>query len=138
MSAVPKIDAPLACPTLSWRNRFAALGERFYTTMPADPVPNPRWVAVSDSCARELGFPHDWWQREDWHALEVFSGNAQWPGMQPLASVYSGHQFGVWAGQLGDGRALWLGEVDTASGPLELQLKGSGRTPYARNRCASV
>ena len=132
MSAVPKIDAPLACPTLSWRNRFAALGERFYTTMPADPVPNPRWVAVSDSCARELGFPHDWWQREDWHALEVFSGNAQWPGMQPLASVYSGHQFGVWAGQLGDGRALWLGEVDTASGPLELQLKGSGRTPYAR------
>ncbi|TMH30922.1 MAG: hypothetical protein E6H58_13245, partial [Betaproteobacteria bacterium] len=92
MSAVPKIDAPLACPTLSWRNRFAALGERFYTTMPADPVPNPRWVAVSDSCARELGFPHDWWQREDWHALEVFSGNAQWPGMQPLASVYSGHQ----------------------------------------------
>ena len=74
MSAVPKIDAPLACPTLSWRNRFAALGERFYTTMPADPVPNPRWVAVSDSCARELGFPHDWWQREDWHALEVFPG----------------------------------------------------------------
>ena len=52
--------------------------------------------------------------------------------MDPLASVYSGHQFGVWAGQLGDGRALWLGEVDTAAGPLEIQLKGAGLTPYSR------
>jgi len=52
--------------------------------------------------------------------------------MQTLASVYSGHQFGVWAGQLGDGRALWLGEMDTPGGPMELQLKGSGLTPYSR------
>jgi uncharacterized protein YdiU (UPF0061 family) len=49
-----------------------------------------------------------------------------------LASVYSGHQFGVWAGQLGDGRALWLGEIDTPMGPQELQLKGAGKTPYSR------
>src|ERR1019366_2199820 len=54
------------------------------------------------------------------------------PRMQPLASVYSGHQFGVWAGQLGDGRALWLGEVDAPAGAMELQLKGAGRTPYSR------
>ena len=52
--------------------------------------------------------------------------------MRSLASVYSGHQFGVWAGQLGDGRALWLGELDTPNGPFELQLKGSGLTPYSR------
>jgi uncharacterized protein YdiU (UPF0061 family) len=77
-----------------------------------------------------LGLSVDWWQHPD--ALGVVSGNALWPGMQPLASVYSGHQFGVWAGQLGDGRALWLGEVDTPAGPLEVQLKGSGRTPYSR------
>ncbi|MET0336087.1 MAG: protein adenylyltransferase SelO, partial [Rhizobacter sp.] len=54
------------------------------------------------------------------------------PGMQSLASVYSGHQFGVWAGQLGDGRAHLLGEVDTPRGPMEIQLKGAGLTPYSR------
>ena len=59
----------------------------------------------------------------------VFSGNTLLPGSAPLASVYSGHQFGTWAGQLGDGRALLLGE--TAQGQ-EIQLKGSGRTPYSR------
>src|SRR6202008_2258819 len=67
-----------------------------------------------------------------WQALQVFSGDALWPGMQTLASVYSGHQFGVWAGQLGDGRALWLGEVDGPAGLQEVQLKGSGLTPYSR------
>jgi uncharacterized protein YdiU (UPF0061 family) len=51
---------------------------------------------------------------------------------QPLSAVYSGHQFGVWAGQLGDGRAILLGEVATANGPVELQLKGAGLTPYSR------
>jgi uncharacterized protein YdiU (UPF0061 family) len=74
--------------------------------------------------------PDGWWQSPE--ALQVFSGNALWPGMQTLASVYSGHQFGVWAGQLGDGRALWLGELETPHGPRELQLKGGGRTPYSR------
>ena len=62
-------------------------------------------------------------------ALQAFSGNALLPGSRPLASVYSGHQFGAWAGQLGDGRALLLGE--TAQGQ-EIQLKGSGLTPYSR------
>lgn len=52
--------------------------------------------------------------------------------MAPMATVYSGHQFGVWAGQLGDGRALLLGEVDTPMGPQEIQLKGAGATPYSR------
>jgi uncharacterized protein YdiU (UPF0061 family) len=53
-------------------------------------------------------------------------------GTRPFASVYSGHQFGIWAGQLGDGRALLLGEIDTPSGSMEIQLKGSGLTPYSR------
>jgi len=132
MSELSLPVAPPQAPALAWLNRFASLGQRFYSELPAEPVPQPRWVAVSDSCARLLGLPLDWWQRDDWRAIDVFSGNATWPGMQPLASVYSGHQFGVWAGQLGDGRALWLGEVQTDHGPLELQLKGSGRTPYAR------
>jgi uncharacterized protein YdiU (UPF0061 family) len=64
--------------------------------------------------------------------LAALGGSATLDGSTPLASVYSGHQFGVWAGQLGDGRALWLGEIDTPMGPQELQLKGAGKTPYSR------
>jgi uncharacterized protein YdiU (UPF0061 family) len=67
-----------------------------------------------------------------WFA-EVFGGNALLPGMQPYAAAYGGHQFGHWAGQLGDGRAITLGEVVNAAGERwELQLKGAGPTPYSR------
>ena len=132
MSALPLLPALLQAPQLHWTNRFAALGEHFYTALPAQPLPDPRWVAVSEACAAELGLPSDWTERPQWQSLKVFSGNALWPGMRTLASVYSGHQFGVWAGQLGDGRALWLGEIDTPAGPQELQLKGAGSTPYSR------
>ena len=125
----PLRSAP-ARPALRWTNRFHSLGSRFYTELPGQPLPEPHWVATSPDCAALLGWDADWWQRAD--ALAAFSGNAQWEGMRPLASVYSGHQFGVWAGQLGDGRALLLGEVETPAGPLELQLKGSGLTPYSR------
>ena len=117
---------------LSWPNRFHGLGPAFFTEMPPQAMRDPHWVARSASCAADLGWAEDWWQTATPDALQVFSGNAQWPGMQPLASVYSGHQFGQWAGQLGDGRVLWLGEIDTPSGPMELQLKGAGLTPYSR------
>ncbi len=115
---------------LTWTNRFADLGPDFFTELPAQGLPDPHWVARSPGCAALLGWPADW--SEPAEALAAFSGNATWPGMRPLASVYSGHQFGVWAGQLGDGRALWLGEVSTPEGPQELQLKGGGLTPYSR------
>ena len=62
-------------------------------------------------------------------ALQALTGNQVLAGSTPLASVYSGHQFGVWAGQLGDGRAILLGEL---AGGHEIQLKGAGRTPYSR------
>ena len=120
-------------PTLlgdRWPNRFAALGETFYTALPPQGLPEPHWVAWSPSCAELLGL--DGTPPSDDHALQVFSGNALGTGMQSLASVYSGHQFGVWAGQLGDGRAHWLGEVETPAGPMEIQLKGAGLTPYSR------
>ena len=120
-------------PTLlgdRWPNRFAALGETFYTALPPQGLPEPHWVAWSPSCAELLGL--DGALPTDDHALQVFSGNALGTGMQSLASVYSGHQFGVWAGQLGDGRAHWLGEVETPAGPMEIQLKGAGLTPYSR------
>lgn len=115
---------------LRWLNRFAALGPRFHTALPAQALPQPHWVATSEAAAQWLGWPADWWQEPG--ALAVFSGNSLWPGMASMATVYSGHQFGVWAGQLGDGRALLLGEVQTPHGSAELQLKGSGLTPYSR------
>lgn len=129
MTASTAHPAPFSA-ALNWTNRFHRLGPAFYTELPATPLPDPHWVARSEDVARLLGWPNDWWC--DPQALAVFSGHGGWPGLRPLASVYSGHQFGVWAGQLGDGRALWLGEVNAPGGPLELQLKGSGRTPYSR------
>ncbi|WAC72856.1 YdiU family protein [Roseateles sp. SL47] len=116
--------------TPHFTNRFHSLGPAFFTELQAAALPAPHWIGVSQPCTELLGWPSDWWQQPG--ALDAFSGHAPWPGMQPLASVYSGHQFGVWAGQLGDGRALWLGEVQAPGGPLEMQLKGAGPTPYSR------
>ena len=93
-------------PRFEWTNRFRGLGPAFFTELDAQGLPAPHWVAASDDCAALLGLPADWQTRPSLDAVEVFSGNRLLPGMQTLASVYSGHQFGVWAGQLGDGRAL--------------------------------
>lgn len=106
---------------------FRQLGPAFCTELQATPLPEPYWVAQCPSLARELGLDADWLQSQE--ALQIFSGNAVPQGSRPLATVYSGHQFGVWAGQLGDGRALLLGETEDGQ---EIQLKGSGRTPYSR------
>jgi uncharacterized protein YdiU (UPF0061 family) len=115
---------------LAWHNRFADLGEAFYTRLAPTPLPEPHWVGTSPAVADLLGLDRDWLASPA--ALDAFTGNLPIAGAQPLASVYSGHQFGHWAGQLGDGRAILLGEVDTPSGPQEVQLKGAGLTPYSR------
>jgi serine/tyrosine/threonine adenylyltransferase len=110
---------------------FAQLGNSFYTHLAAQPLPAPYWVGRSRAMAHALGLSDEWLQSDE--ALQALSGNALLDGSQPLASVYSGHQFGQWAGQLGDGRALLLGEITDAKGqPQEIQLKGAGRTPYSR------
>lgn len=94
-------------------------------------VSNPGLLAWSQEVASMLGYTEDEVKSPDF--AQVFSGNRQLDGMQPFASNYGGHQFGHWAGQLGDGRAISLGEVVTAGGARqELQLKGAGRTPYSR------
>ncbi len=112
---------------LTWRNTFAGLGEEFYSRVSPQPLPEPYWVAQNVSLAGELGLPPSW--RESSDHLQALSGNRAVAGAEPLASVYSGHQFGVWAGQLGDGRAILLGQT---TGGLEVQLKGAGLTPYSR------
>ena len=70
---------------------------------------------------------------------QAFVGNRLLPGMDPYACCYGGHQFGNWAGQLGDGRAILIGEVIDQAGKLrDIQLKGSGPTPFSRNVAASA
>jgi len=118
---------PTADIGLAWKHGFAALGPDFFTELRPTPLPAPHWVGTSTAVAQLIGLDADWLQRDE--ALQTFTGNTLLAGSRPLASVYSGHQFGVWAGQLGDGRAILLGE--TAAG-LEIQLKGAGRTPYSR------
>lgn len=125
------IDVPFRSMAPAWRpsSGLASLGPRFGTALLPQAVPEPHWVARSEPLATELGLT-GWLETPE--ALAVLSGSAVAEGSRPFASVYSGHQFGVWAGQLGDGRALLLGEIDTPVGPMELQLKGSGPTPYSR------
>lgn len=115
---------------LAWTHRFADLGPDFHTELHPTPLPDPHWVGHSSAVARELGLTQAFMQSDE--ALQAFTGNALLPGMRPLASVYSGHQFGHWAGQLGDGRAILLGELPGTAGPLEIQLKGAGLTLYSR------
>ena len=118
---------------LALRNTFAELPPSFYTRLDPTPLPSPYLVCASESAAVLIGLDPGELSSEDF--LHVFSGNAVHPQSKPLAAVYSGHQFGVWAGQLGDGRAILLGEAKAPTEPggsLELQLKGSGKTPYSR------
>ncbi|MGZ5270410.1 MAG: protein adenylyltransferase SelO [Ramlibacter sp.] len=125
-------DAPPGALDLGarWREGFAALGPAFFTELPPAPLPDPALVALNEPLARDLGL--DPRQLATEVGVRALTGSLAVAGSRPLATVYSGHQFGVWAGQLGDGRALLLGELDTPIGPQELQFKGSGRTPYSR------
>ncbi|KAJ1818991.1 hypothetical protein LPJ60_004020 [Coemansia sp. RSA 2675] len=90
---------------------------------------SPKLVGVSPSGAQLLGLTSDDFWRDPLVAAAVWSGNLRLSGSHPWAHCYGGHQFGVWADQLGDGRAISLGQVN---GSWEVQLKGAGRTPYSR------
>lgn len=115
---------------LRWSNRFAALPTAFGTRLPPTPLRDPYLVTISPPVAAMLGLAVDALRSPE--AVAVLAGNAVPRGAEPIAAVYSGHQFGVWAGQLGDGRAHLLGGVETPDGIVELQLKGAGKTPYSR------
>lgn len=110
---------------------FADLPSIFYTHVPTTPLKSARLLHVNKLLGLELGLFEDQLQSKDF--LDVVSGAKPLKGCQPLAAVYSGHQFGVWAGQLGDGRAHYIGELSAPNGPHELQLKGAGQTPYSRS-----
>ncbi len=136
---------PESMPALQFDNRFlrelpgeTETGARrrqvegaLWSPVAPTPVAAPVLAAYSAEMAEALGF--DAAAVASPAFAEVFAGNALLPGMQPYASNYGGHQFGHWAGQLGDGRAITLGEAIAADGRRwELQLKGAGPTPYSR------
>ena len=130
-----------------------AFDSHFVDSLPADPIQEnylrqvqgacyshvepsragrPELIAYSKPLADELGFSES--DCRSSHFEEVFAGNALLDGMRPFAMCYGGHQFGNWAGQLGDGRAITLGEIKDRSNKRQfLQLKGAGRTPYSRS-----
>jgi uncharacterized protein YdiU (UPF0061 family) len=115
---------------LTVANSFAQLPPAFYTKLPATPLTRPRLLHANASVAGLLGLSAKALDRSDF--LDVCSGRVALSGGETLSAVYSGHQFGNWAGRLGDGRAHLLGEVIGPHGALEIQLKGSGLTPYSR------
>ena len=136
--AIQHVVGGMSLDSLDWRERFveetpgdsvSGGGPRqvpgaCWSKVEPTPVPNPTLRLWSDELAEILGIER---------GGEVFlGGNRIADGMSPYAQRYGGHQFGNWAGQLGDGRAITLGEVDTGEQILELQLKGSGVTPYSR------
>ncbi|MCB1750099.1 MAG: YdiU family protein [Gammaproteobacteria bacterium] len=113
-------------------NSYARLPPRFYTRLHPTPVAAPGLIRVNSALARHLRIDPDWLQSAE--GVAVIAGNRIPAGADPIATVYAGYQFGGWSPQLGDGRAILLGEVIGADGVrYDIQLKGSGRTPYSRN-----
>ncbi len=118
-------------PSLAFDNSYARLPEQFYTRQLPDPVSSPGLIRVNRALAGQLGIEPNWLESKT--GVEFIAGNFIPGGADPIATVYAGHQFGGWNPQLGDGRAILLGEMIAADGVrYDIQLKGSGRTPYSR------
>ncbi len=112
-------------------NSYTRLPDDFYTKTSPTPVENPQLIAFNQSLADELGLEVD---PQEHDLAAVFSGNEIPDGAQPIAMAYAGHQFGGFSHQLGDGRAILLGEVIGRDGKrYDIQLKGSGPTPWSRS-----
>ncbi|MDJ0777005.1 MAG: YdiU family protein [Gammaproteobacteria bacterium] len=117
---------------LQFDNSYAQLPDRFYTRLSPVPVSSPGPIRVNRELAQLLGIDADWLASAT--GTRVVAGNELPEGAEPIATVYAGHQFGSWNPRLGDGRAILLGEVIAGDGErYDIQLKGSGITPYSRN-----
>lgn len=123
--------------SLQFDNSFRRLHADFYTPVEPQGLSNPRLVSLNQSLAAQLGLEPQAIAAAESPLMGAFSANSVLPGSQPLAMAYSGHQFGVYNPQLGDGRGLLLGEIITSDAAGEstrwdLHLKGAGMTPYSR------
>ncbi len=122
---------PYSLEHLPLDNRYADLGEAYGSRVQPTPLQNPQLLHANAALAAEIGIDPDCLSGEPF--LNIFAGNAPLPGGAPVAMLYAGHQFGVWVPQLGDGRAILLGQLRTAPHrSWDLQLKGAGQTPYSR------
>ncbi|WP_121612374.1 protein adenylyltransferase SelO [Mesobacillus foraminis] len=111
-------------------NSYARLPKTFFTKLDPNPVSSPKLVILNEALAQTMGLDAQALRSED--SVDVFAGNTAMEGFSPLAQAYAGHQFGHF-NMLGDGRAMLLGEQITPEGErVDIQLKGSGRTPYSR------
>ena len=116
---------------IAFDNSYARLPERFFALTPPTPVAAPRLVRLNRPLAAELGIDADWLENPE--GVAVLAGNAIAAGSTPISTAYAGHQFGNFVPQLGDGRAILLGEVVDRTGKRrDIQLKGAGRTRYSR------
>ncbi len=116
---------------LKTQTRVSKLPEQFYRRVNPQALTNPYLVAFSPAVAELLDIDPALFQQQQ--LIDLLSGNAVAPGSEPIAMLYAGHQFGQYVPQLGDGRALMIGEISDASGcDWEIQLKGSGLTPFSR------
>lgn len=119
-----------AMTAIAFDNSYRRLPERFYAPLAPAKVRAPRLIAFNARLAAELGLDGP---EIAANAAEIFSGNSVLPGAEPIALAYAGHQFGQFVPQLGDGRAILLGEVVGRDGQRrDIQLKGSGPTPFSR------
>lgn len=117
--------------TIPFDNSYARLPAHFYARLDPRPVAAPALIRVNEALAHELGI--DPAALASPEGVAVLAGNAVAAGSEPLSQAYAGHQFGGWSPQLGDGRAHLLGEVvDVHGARRDIQLKGSGRTPFSR------
>lgn len=117
--------------TIPFENQFITLGDEFYTKTKPTPVADPTLIKFNQELAESLGLSANNFDPNK--AVAIFSGNNIPTGAEPLAMVYAGHQFSQFNPQLGDGRAILLGEIVNPDGKrFDLQLKGSGRTAYSR------
>lgn len=112
-------------------NSYARLPERFYARVSPTSFPQPALIRLNRGLAESLGLDPEFLESAD--GLEILSGRRLAEGAEPIALAYAGHQFGGFSPQLGDGRAILLGEVVTPDGRRrDIQLKGAGRTPFSR------
>lgn len=116
---------------VAFNNSYIQLPERFYSRQEPVPVSGPALIRANHPLATLLGIDPAWLESDE--GVNVIAGNTIPDGAEPIATVYAGHQFGSWNPQLGDGRAVLLGEVVGQDGErYDIQLKGSGQTPYSR------
>jgi len=129
--SAPGSESGLRLEQLVFDNRYARLPEEFWHAVAPQPLLDAHLVSFNEQAAALIGLGPGEARRPDF--VDFFSGKRSWPGFEPLAMCYSGHQFGVYVPRLGDGRAVLLGQVRNHDGALwDIQVKGSGPTRYSR------